>query len=138
MIFGLDKITTSGQIKRFISHVHLCMGFLIMRTRILIHYVSGMTWRGEWNETVDFKTINHNNTIISSLEIQEEGGRNHTLSLKRKQLNAFWQRDYRQGDKLQNRSILRKLSKNVWIDLNLDCITGRRTINIIRENIKVK
>ena len=136
MIFGLDKITTSGQIKRFISHVHLCMGFLIMRTRIIIHYYNGMTYTGEWNESQDFKNLCKD--PISSLQIQEEDGKIHTLSLKRKKLNAFWQRDYRQQDKLQNRSILRKLSKNVWIDLNLDCITGRRTITIIGENIQVK
>lgn len=109
-----------------------------MRTRILIHYASGMTWRGNWDETVDFKTINHNNTIISSLEIQEEGGRSHTLSLKRKQLNAFWQRDSRHRDKLMERTILRRLSKNIWLELNLDCITGGRRITIIREDIKVK
>jgi hypothetical protein len=109
------------------------MGFLIMRTRIIIHYYNGMTWTGDWDESEDFKSLCKD--PISSLQIQEEGGKNHTLSIKRKQVRAFWQRDYRIEGKLQNRSILRKLSKNVWVDLNLDCITGRRTIMIIKENI---
>jgi len=110
--------------------------FLIMRTRIIIHYTNGMTYTGEWDESQAFKNLCKD--PISSLQIQEENGKLHTLSLKRKQLNAFWQRDHKQGDKLTNRSILRKLSRNVWIDLNLDCITGKRIITIIKENIKVK
>ena len=104
-----------------------------MRTRIIIHYINGMTYTGEWDESEDFKNLCKD--PISSLQIQEETGKLHTLSLKRKQLNAFWQRDHKQKDKLTNRSILRKLSKNIWVDLNLDCITGRRTVIIIRENI---
>lgn len=104
-----------------------------MRTRILIHYFNGNTFTGEWDEILDFKTLCEN--PISSLQIQEEGGKYHTLSLKRKQLDAFRQRDYIKEEVIQNRSILRKLSKNVWVDLNLDCITGRRTIMIIKENI---
>ena len=107
-----------------------------MRTRIIIHYVNGTTYTGEWDESEDFKNVCKDQ--ISSLQIQEENGKLHTLSLKRKQLNAFWQRDHKKEDKLTNRSILRKLSKNIWIDLNLNCITGKRIITIIKENIKVK
>ena len=107
--------------------------FLIMRTRIIIHYTNVMTYTGEWDESDDFKKLCKE--PISSLQIQEEYGKLYTLSLKRKKLNAFWQRDYIQNGKISNRSILRKLSKNIWVDLNLDCITGRRTVIIIRENI---
>lgn len=135
-IFGLDKITTSGQIEKFISHVHLCVRFLIMRTRIIIHYYNGMTRTGDWNDYEDFKLLCIE--PVSSLEIQEENGNKHTLSLKRKHLNAFWQRDKIECDKILTRSILKRLSKDVWIDLTLDCTTGNRTIIIIREDIKVK
>lgn len=104
-----------------------------MRTRIIIHYYNGITWTSHWDESQDFKNLCQD--PISSLQIQEEYGKLYTLSLKRKKLNAFWQRDYIQNGKISNRSILRKLSKNIWVDLNLDCITGRRTVIIIRENI---
>lgn len=107
-----------------------------MRTRVIIHYYDGVTWTGDWDELVNFKTMNQN--PISSLQIQEEGGKNHTLSLKRKQLNAFWQRDFTRGDKLISRSILRKLSKDIWLDLNLNCDSGKRRVTIIKENIKVR
>ena len=107
-----------------------------MKTRILIHYTSGKTYTGKWDESQDFKNVCKSQ--ISSLQIQEEGGKNHTLSLKRKQLNAFWQRDTRNKDKLISRSILRKLSKNIWLELQLDCTEGIRTVTIIKEEIKVK
>jgi len=107
-----------------------------MKTRIIIHYGNGKTHTGKWDESEDFKNLCQGQ--ISSLQIQEEGGKNHTLSLKRKQLNAFWQRDFRKGDKLISRSILRKLSKNIWLDLNLDCVDGIRRVTIIKEEIKVK
>lgn len=106
-----------------------------MRTRIIIHYYNGMTWTGDWDKSVDFKTLNYN--PISSLQIQEENGKYHTLSLKkRKAFNIFWQRDIIKKHKIINRSILRKLSKDIWIDLNLNCITGKRKIIIIKEDIK--
>ena len=88
-----------------------------MRTRILIHYLNGKTFTSKWDEILDFKSLCK--IPISSLQIQEEAGKYHTLSLKKKQLKSFWQRDYRVAGKIQNRSILRKLSKNVWLDLNL-------------------
>lgn len=110
--------------------------FLIMKTRILIHYFNGKTFIGDWDISYNLNDLNM--SPISSLQIQEESGKYHTLSLKRKQLNAFWQRDLIKEDKILNRSILRKLAKDVWVDLNLDCISGKRRVTIIKENIKVK
>lgn len=105
-----------------------------MKTRIIIHYYSGKTWIGDWNNSDDFKKLN--NSPISSLQIQEGNGKHHTLSLKRKQINSFWQRDYKKDDKLISRSIFRRLSKDIWLELNLDCDTGKRKVIIIKEDIK--
>jgi len=104
-----------------------------MRTRLILHFFNGNTWTGVWDCIYDLKELFKES--LSSLQIQEENGKIHTLSSKRKQTSTFWQRDYIKNKKIYSRSILKKIGEITWVDLNLDCLTGKRTINIIREHI---
>ena len=108
--------------------------FLIMRTRLLIHYANGKTFTGEWDKSYDFSSLRK--TAISSLQIQQDNGIYHTLSCNKKKINNFWQKDQREEGKLINRSIFKRLSKKVWLDLTVDCINYKRKITIIREDVE--
>lgn len=107
-----------------------------MRTRLLIHYLDGKTFSGDMDCRHDFKELSKK--PISSLQIQEEAGKMHTLSSKNKKSNTFWQRDYIKSGNIISRSILKKLKKDIWLDMNIDCNNGKREITVIRETIKVK
>lgn len=107
-----------------------------MRTRLLIHYANGKTFTGEWDKSYDFSTLRK--IAISSLQIQQDNSIYHTLSCNKKRLNNFWQKDKVVEGKLINRSILKKLSKNVWLELTINCVDSKRTITIIREDIETK
>lgn len=106
-----------------------------MKTRLLIHYLDGKTFTGEWNKIYDFRNLN--NKPISSLQIQKDIGKTHTLSSKKKQKNIFWQRDKVKTDRIICRSVLKRLTKDVWLDLTVDCETGNSKIVVIKENIRI-
>ena len=104
-----------------------------MRTRLIIHYIDGKTFTGDWDVTYCFRNLNER--PISSLQIQQSNGVNHTLSSKKKQLNAFWQRDEIIDFKIVTRSIFRRLSNNIWLVLSVQCDSCKRKISIIKEDI---
>ena len=89
-----------------------------MRTRLLIHYLDGETFKGKWDRDYDF--IELEIKIISSLQIQEEDGNIHTLSSKVKSKGIFWYTSYYdKKDNLKYRSIFRKIDDNIWLQLKL-------------------
>ena len=98
-----------------------------MKTRLIIHYTDGKTFTGEWNKYHPFKDLNTKR--ISSLQIQTENM--YTLASKKKQKSEFYSR---QGK--NHISILKRISRNTWIELKIDKNTEERTVNIIKENIR--
>ena len=122
-----------GRILYNILHIpiHLCMGFFIMDIRLIVHYSDGNTFTGDWNLFYDF--IKLNSKKISSLQIQTSNENLYTLSSKKKQNSTYWFR--KQNDLI---SILKRLHKNIWIDLSINKNTEEKLINIISEDIRTK
>ena len=116
--------------------MYTCTWDFLMKTRLLVHYLDGKTFTGRWDYKYDFKKLS--NKPISSLQIQRNDLKMYTLSSKRKQSNTFWQRDHIKNKELVARSILKRLNKDIWLDMYINCDTGKRNITIIREEIKVK
>ena len=107
-----------------------------METRCLIHYVNGDTNISEWNASVYFSNFNHKS--ISSIQLQTKEKKLYTLSSKKGQNATFWQRDSYNKKEIISRSILKRLARNIWIDLNLNLKTEEVNIFIIKEDIKIK
>ena len=115
-------------------HITCAWDFLFMRTRLLIHYLDGSTFKGTWNKDYDFMELE--TKVIRSLQLQEEDGKLYTLSSKIKTKGTFWYTSYyNEEDNLRYRSIFRKLKENIWLQLKLDTNTGEKEILIIKENI---
>ena len=105
-----------------------------MRTRLLIHYLDGSTFKGDWDKDYDFEHLEIK--VIRSLQIQEDGGKIHTLSSRYRSKGKFWCISYyNEEDNLRYRSIFRKLEKNIWLQLKLDTNDGKTEIFIIKEDL---
>lgn len=98
-----------------------------MKTRLIIHYLDGRTYTGDWNTHYLFRDLN--TKPISSLQIQSFN-KLYTLSSKKKDSQFF-----SRGSK-DHLSILRYLDKYLWIELRVDKNTGESKINIIEEYIE--
>lgn len=107
-----------------------------METRCLIHYVDGNTNISEWNTPTSSLDFGHKS--ISSIQLQTKEKKLYTLSSKKGQNATFWQRDTYEKKEIISRSILKRLARNIWIELNLNLKTAKNTINIIKEDIKIK
>lgn len=103
-----------------------------MKTRLIIHYTDGKTFIGDWDNIYRFDTL-LNSKAISSLQIQTSNEITYTLSAKKKQKAIFWYRDFE-----NEISILKRISKNIWIELKVNKSTEERSINVIDENIRMK
>ena len=77
------------------------------------------------------------NPGLSSLQIQQEDGKIYTLSSKSKEASTFWQRDYLKGGDIISRSLFKRLNEDIWLEMNINCGTGKREITIVKKNIKV-
>jgi hypothetical protein len=99
-----------------------------MRTRILIHFLDGSTFKGKWEEYPSKKYLV--GTYISSIQIQEEEGKLHTLSSKLKKVDIL-----RFKENLNFKYISRKLEENLWLELRLDTNNGDTEIYIIKEEV---
>ena len=98
--------------------------FFIMKTRLIIHYSDGETFTGEWNKYHPFKDLNTKN--ISSLQIQSSSDKLYTLSSKKKQCSEFYSRQSK--DII---AILKRIHRNIWIELEINKFTEDRTVNVI-------
>lgn len=107
-----------------------------MNTRLIIHYLDGQTYTSDWNVPVDFTKLNRKS--ISSLQLQTNSGKLHTLSSKKGKRATFWYREtYDTNNEMTLRNILKRLSKSIWVELRLSVKSGERRVQIIKEDIKV-
>jgi hypothetical protein len=97
-----------------------------MRTRYLIHYLDGKTYKEKWDKYLDPDALNVK--AISSLQLQEEEGVIYTLSSKSKTIGNF---KCKESD--QFRSILRRIDNDIWLELRLYPNEGKTEIEIIEE-----
>jgi hypothetical protein len=104
-----------------------CAWDFFMKARLLIHYRDGKTFKGDWDTFHPFKDLN--TKPISSLQIQSLDNL-YTLSSNKKN-SEFFSRYYE--DRL---SIMRHVSKNIWIELSINRFTEEQKINIIEEYIE--
>lgn len=105
-----------------------CTWDFLMKTRLLVHYLDGETFTGIWDKYHPFKDLNTKS--ISSLQIQSSNDNFYTLSSKKNKKSEFYSRQ-----STAEISILKMIHRNIWIELSINKVTGKRIINIMKERI---
>ena len=106
------------------------MGFFInMNLRVLAHYKDGST------KTFENSTDKMDRNQLTSLQLQANAEKMWTLSARNNENAIFYQRDRKKSAKILSRSILKKLGKDCWINLSVNCKKEAVIINILEESI---
>jgi len=107
-----------------------------METRCIIHYQDGKTYTSDWNHIILPSILSCK--TMSSIQLQIKDGDLYTLSGKKNHNVTFCQRDTYEYKDIISRSILKRIAKDIWLELSLCLETGQNKINILKEKIEIK
>ena len=104
-----------------------------MKNRLIIHYNDGKTITSDWLASVPFDKSRAKK--ISSLQLQKEDGKLFTLSGINQPNTAFYYRNSIKNGTIHARSIMKRLYRNIWLELKLFTNKEKPEILIIKEKI---